>query len=40
MVSGLVIRPIAVADQQAVGTVGFAAWAANDPYEDSYRDPV
>jgi len=39
VVSGLVIRPIAVADHQAVGTVGFAAWAANDPYEDSYRDP-
>ncbi|MBB4290589.1 ribosomal-protein-alanine N-acetyltransferase [Rhizobium leguminosarum] len=39
MVTDLTIRKIAAADHQAVGAVGFAAWAASDAFEDSYRDP-
>ncbi|NNH63845.1 GNAT family N-acetyltransferase [Rhizobium laguerreae] len=30
---------IAAADHEAVGAVGFAAWAASDAFEDSYLDP-
>ncbi|MBB4238029.1 ribosomal-protein-alanine N-acetyltransferase [Rhizobium esperanzae] len=39
MVTDLTIRKIAAADHEAVGAVGFAAWAASGAYEDSYRDP-
>lgn len=39
VVTDLTIRKIAAADHQAVGAVGFAAWAASDAFEDSYRDP-
>jgi ribosomal-protein-alanine N-acetyltransferase len=38
VVTDLTIRKIKDADLQTVGVVGFAAWAASDPYEDSYRD--
>ncbi|EJC79092.1 acetyltransferase [Rhizobium leguminosarum bv. trifolii WSM2297] len=30
---------MAAADHEAVGAVGFAAWAASDAFETSYRDP-
>ncbi|MDC9835527.1 GNAT family N-acetyltransferase [Rhizobium binxianense] len=39
VVTDLTIRKIAAADHQAIGAVGFAAWAASDAFEDSYRDP-
>ncbi|SCB56885.1 ribosomal-protein-alanine N-acetyltransferase [Rhizobium aethiopicum] len=39
VVTGLTIRRIAPADHEAVGVVGFAACAAADAFEDSYRDP-
>lgn len=39
VVTDLTIRKIAAADHQAVGTAGFAAWAAGSAFEDSYRDP-
>ncbi|MGO7868236.1 N-acetyltransferase family protein [Rhizobium leguminosarum] len=39
VVTDLTIRKIAAADHEAVGTVGFAAWAASDAFEDSYLDP-
>ncbi|MBA1349125.1 GNAT family N-acetyltransferase [Rhizobium sp. WYCCWR 11146] len=39
VVTDLTIRRIAAADHEAVGAVGFAAWAASDAFEDSYLDP-
>ncbi|WP_221155304.1 GNAT family N-acetyltransferase [Rhizobium lentis] len=39
VVTELTIRKITHADREAVGAVGFAAWAAGRAFEDSYRDP-
>ncbi|WP_221097482.1 GNAT family N-acetyltransferase [Rhizobium binae] len=39
VVTDLTIRKITAADHEAVGAVGFAAWAASDAFEDSYLDP-
>lgn len=39
VVTDLTIRKIKPADHEAVGAVGFAAWAAGAAFEDSYRDP-
>ena len=39
VVTDLTIRKITAADHEAVGTVGFAAWAASDAFENSYLDP-
>ncbi|AIC27084.1 GCN5-related N-acetyltransferase protein [Rhizobium etli bv. mimosae str. IE4771] len=38
MVTDLTIRTIVPADHEAVGAVGFAAWAAAGAFEDCYRD--
>ncbi|MBB2674829.1 MULTISPECIES: GNAT family N-acetyltransferase [Rhizobium] len=39
VVTDLTIRTIVPADHEAVGAVGFAAWAAGGAFEDCYRDP-
>lgn len=39
VVTDIAIRKITAADHEAVGAVGFAAWAASDAFEDSYLDP-
>ncbi|AJC79098.1 GCN5-related N-acetyltransferase protein [Rhizobium etli bv. phaseoli str. IE4803] len=39
MVTDITIRTIVPADHEAVGAVGFAAWAAGGAFEDCYRDP-
>ncbi|WP_183821961.1 GNAT family N-acetyltransferase [Rhizobium sp. BK377] len=40
VVTDLTIRKIADADHKMVGVVGFAAWAASNAFEASYRDPA
>ena len=39
VVADLAIRKITAADHEAVGAIGFAAWAASDAFEDSSLDP-
>ncbi|PDV89530.1 GNAT family N-acetyltransferase [Rhizobium sp. H4] len=39
VVTDLTIRIIVPADHEAVGAIGFAAWAAGEAFEDCYRDP-
>lgn len=39
VVTGLTIRKMTSADHETVGAVGFAAWAAADAFDESYRDP-
>ncbi|MBB4574306.1 hypothetical protein [Rhizobium lentis] len=39
VVTDLTIRIIVPADYEAVGAIGFAAWAAGEAFEDCYRDP-
>ncbi|MGG7581476.1 GNAT family N-acetyltransferase [Rhizobium sp. Nf11,1] len=40
VVTGLTIRKMTSADHETVGAVGFAAWAAADAFDESYRDPA
>ncbi|WP_183693213.1 GNAT family N-acetyltransferase [Rhizobium leguminosarum] len=39
VVTDLTIRKLGAADHEAVGAIGFAAWAAGEAFEDCYRDP-